>query len=131
MENIREMLENGMSREQIIALVNGEATIYEAEKAADNKILNDAREILAATIVDYADALGLIDDDISDDEVEELINAIEDILIDLEKEVAAVSKSAKEMDSFMNTAREKMAAASNNKKITDDEMIRAFIKSLK
>ena len=131
MENIREMLENGMSREQIIGLVNVEATIYEAEKAADNKILNDAREILAATIVDYADALGLIDDDISDDEVEELINAIEDILIDLEKEMVAVSKSAKEMDSFMNTAREKMAAASNNKKITDDEMIRAFIKSLK
>ena len=131
MENIREMLENGMSREQIIALVNVEATIYETEEEAGNKILNDAREILAATIVDYADALGIIDDDISDDEVEELINSIEDILIDLEKEVATVSKSAKEMDSFMNTAREKMAAASNNKKITDDEMIRAFIKSLK
>ena len=131
MENIREMLENGMSREQIIALVNVEATIYETEEEAGNKILNDAREILAATIVDYADALGIIDDDISDDEVEELINSIEDILIDLEKEVATVSKSAKEMDSFMNTAREKMAAASNNKKITDDEMIRAFIRSLK
>ena len=131
MENIREMFENGMSREQIIALVNVEATIYETEEEAGNKILNDAREILAATIVDYADALGIIDDDISDDEVEELINSIEDILIDLEKEVATVSKSAKEMDSFMNTAREKMAAASNNKKITDDEMIRAFIKSLK
>ena len=131
MENIREMLENGMSREQIIALVNVEATIYDTEEEAGNKILNDAREILAATIVDYADALGIIDDDISDDEVEELINSIEDILIDLEKEVATVSKSAKEMDSFMNTAKEKMAAASNNKKITDDEMIRAFIKSLK
>ena len=131
MENIREMFENGMSREQIIALVNGEATIYEAEKAAGNKILNDAREILAATIVDYADALGIIDDDISDDEVEELINAIKDILIDLEKEVATVSKSVNEMDSFMNTAKEKMAAASNNKKITDDEMIRAFVRSLK
>ena len=131
MENIREMLENGMSREQIIALVNVEATIYETEEEAGNKILNDAREILAATIVDYADALGIIDDDISDDEVEELINSIEDILIDLEKEVATVSKSVNEMDSFMNTAREKMAAASNNKKITDDEMIRAFVRSLK
>lgn len=133
MKTIREMLESGMTREQIIALVNDEATNYEKEKAAaDNKALNEARGFLADAIIDYVNALGIIDYDVSDEEIDEIVKDIENILSDFEEETVAAFKRIKKMDKFMekikNETGEKEPAA--NKKMTDDDILKAFIRSL-
>ena len=130
MKNIREMLESGMTKEQIIALVNGEAANYEKEKAAaDNEALIHARGCLIDAIVNYANTLGIIDSDTSDEDIDELTEILESALIEHEKEAVSFIKRAKKMEKISNLTREKESAATRN--ITDDEILKIFIRSLR
>ena len=67
--NIRQMMADGMTAEQIQALVNGEIQAYQDEqKAQVDGELSEVRLTLIAALIDYLDLLGIIEDETDEED---------------------------------------------------------------
>lgn len=130
--NIRQMMADGMTTEQIQALVNGEIQAYQDEqKAQANEELSEARLTLIAAFIDYLDLLGIIEDE-TDDDIDIIENELETAMIEAENELAKNKAFIERLEATMkNTKPVKEEKRECNKRETDDEaIIKAFLKSI-
>lgn len=124
--NIRQMMEDGMTAEQIQALVNGEIQAYQDEqKAQENEALGEVRSILINAIIDYLNMLGIIDD-VTDDDIEK---ELETVMIAAENELARNKAFIERLEATMKNTKEKKCEY-NKREINDEAIIEAFLKSI-
>ena len=127
--NIRQMMEDGMTTEQIQALVNGEIQAYQDEqKAQANEELSEARLTLIAAIIDYLDILGIIKD-ATDDDINMIENELETAMIEAENELAKNKAFIERLEATMKNTKEKKCEY-NKREINDEAIIKAFLKSI-
>ena len=130
--NIRQMMEDGMTAEQIQALVNGEIQAYQDEqKAQENETLGEVRLSLIAAFIDYLDLLDIIEDE-TDEDIDEITRELEAFMIEAENELARNKAFIKRLEATMkNTKPVKEEKREYNKRETDGEaVIKAFLKSI-
>ena len=130
--NIRQMMADGMTVEQIQALVNGEIQAYQDEqKAQANKALGEARGILIDAVIDYLNVLGIIDD-VTDEDINEIVKELKAAMIEAENELARNKAFIKRFEVTMkNTKPVKEEKRGYSKRETDEEaIIKAFLKSI-
>ena len=85
--NIRQMMADGMTVEQIQALVNGEIQAYQDEqKAEEDEELSEVRLTLIAAFIDYLDLLGIIEDE-TDEDIDKFTKELEAVMIEAENEL--------------------------------------------
>ena len=130
--NIRQMMEDGMTVEQIHALVNGEIKAYQDEqKAQENEALGEARSILIDAIINYSDALGIIKD-ATDEDINEIVEVLKEAMIETENELTKNKAFIKRFEATVKNIKPvKEEKREFNKRETDEEaIIKAFLKSI-
>ena len=130
--NIRQMMADGMTAEQIQALVNGEIQAYQDEQRAQaNEVLGEARSILIDAIIDYLDILGIIEG-ATDEDIDEIVKGLEAAMIEAENELAKNKAFIKHLEATVkNTKPVKEEKRECDKRETDDEaIIKTFLKSI-
>lgn len=130
--NIRQMMADGMTAEQIQALVNGEIQAYQDEQRAQaNEVLGEARSILIDAIIDYLDILGIIEG-ATDEDIDEIVKGLEAAMIEAENELAKNKAFIERLEATMkNTKPVKEEKRECDKRETDDEaIIKTFLKSI-
>ena len=130
--NIRQMMEDGMTVEQIQALVNGEIQAYQDEqKAQENEELNEVRLTLIAAFIDYLDLLGIIEDE-TDEDIDKLTRELEAAMIETENELTKNKAFIKRFEATIKNIKPiKEEKREWNKRETDEEaIIKAFLKSI-
>ena len=128
--NIRQMMEDGMTVEQIQALVNGEIQAYQDEqKAQANEELSEVRLTLIAAFIDYLDLLGIIEDE-TDEDIDKFTKELEAAMIETENELTKNKAFIKCLEATMkNTKSVEEEKREWNKRETDEEaIIKAFLK---
>ena len=127
--NIRQMIEDGMTVEQIHALVNGEIKAYQDEqKAQENEELSEVRLTLIAAFIDYLDLLGIIEDE-TDEDIDEITKELEAFMIEAENELARNKAFIKRLETTIKIPKEKKCEY-NKREINDEAIIKAFLKSI-
>lgn len=127
--NIRQMMEDGMTAEQIQALVNGEIQAYQDEqKAQENEELSEVRLTLIAAFIDYLDLLGIIEDE-TDEDIDEITRELEAFMVEAENELARNKAFIKRFETIMKDTKEKKCEY-NKREINDEAIIKAFLKSI-
>ena len=130
--NIRQMMEDGMTVEQIQALVNGEIQAYQDEqKAQENEELSEVRLTLIAAFIDYLDLLGIIEDE-TDEDIDKLTRELEAAMIETENELTKNKAFIKRFEATIKNIKPiKEEKREWNKRETDEEaIIKAFLKSI-
>ena len=130
--NIRQMMADGMTVEQIQALVNGEIQAYQDEqKAQENEELSKARGILIAAFIDYLDLLGIIEDE-TDEDIDKFTRELEAAMIEIENELTKNKAFIKRFEATVKNIKPvKEEKREFNKRETDEEaIIKAFLKSI-
>ena len=130
--NIRQMMADGMTAEQIQALVNGEIQAYQDEqKAQVDAELSEVRLTLIAALIDYLDLLGIIEDE-TDEDIAKFTRELEAAMIETENELARNKTFIKHFKATMKNVKPvKGEKCECNKRETDEEaIIKAFLKSI-
>lgn len=130
--NIRQMMADGMTAEQIQALVNGEIQAYQDEqKAQIDADLSEVRLTLIAALIDYLDLLGIIEDE-TDEDIAKFTRELEAAMIETENELARNKTLIKHFKATIKNAKPvKEEKHECNKRETDEEaIIKAFLKSI-
>lgn len=130
--NIRQMMADGMTVEQIQALVNGEIQAYQDEqKAQANEELSEVRLTLIAAFIDYLDLLGIIEDE-TDEDIDKFTKELEAAMIEIENELTKNKAFIKRFEATIkNTKPVKEEKRECNKRETDEEaIIKAFLRSI-
>ena len=127
--NIRQMMAEGMTVEQIQALVNGEIQAYQDEqKAQENEELSEVRLTLIAAFIDYLDLLGIIEDE-TDEDIDKFTGELEAFMIEAENELARNKTFIKRFEATIKPMKEEKREC--NKRETDEEaIIKAFLRSI-
>ena len=130
--NIRQMMADGMTVEQIQALVNGEIKAYQDEqKAQENEELSEVRLTLIAAFIDYLDLLGIIEDE-TDEDIDKFTSELEAAMIETENELTKNKAFIKRFEATIKNIKPvKEEKREFNKRETDEEaIIKAFLKSI-
>lgn len=130
--NIRQMMADGMTVEQIQALVNGEIQAYQDEqKAQENEALSEVRNILINAIIGYLDALGIIKDT-TDEDINEIVEWLKEAMIETENELTKNKTFIKHFEATIKNIKPvKEEKRECNKRETDEEaIIKAFLRSI-
>lgn len=130
--NIRQMMADGMTVEQIQALVNGEIKAYQDEqKAQENEELSEVRLTLIAAFIDYLDLLGIIEDE-TDEDIDKLTKELEAAMIETENELTKNKAFIKRFEATVKNIKPvKEEKREYNKRETDEEaIIKAFLRSI-
>ena len=130
--NIRQMMADGMTVEQIQALVNGEIQAYQDEqKAQENEELSEVRLTLIAAFIDYLDLLGIIEDE-TDEDIDKFTKELEAAMIETENELIKNKAFIKRFEATMKNIKPmKVEKREFNKRETDEEaIIKAFLRSI-
>ena len=130
--NIRQMMADGMTVEQIQALVNGEIQAYQDEqKAQANEELSEVRLTLIAAFIDYLDLLGIIEDE-TDEDIDKLTKELEAAMIETENELTKNKAFIKRFEATIKNIKPvKEEKRECNKRETDEEaIIKAFLRSI-
>ena len=130
--NIRQMMADGMTVEQIQALVNGEIKAYQDEqKAQENEELSEVRLTLIAAFIDYLDLLGIIEDE-TDEDIDKLTSELEAAMIETENELTKNKAFIKRFEATIKNIKPvKEEKREFNKRETDEEaIIKAFLRSI-
>ena len=130
--NIRQMMADGMTVEQIQALVNGEIKAYQDEqKAQENEELSEVRLTLIAAFIDYLDLLGIIEDE-TDEDIDKFTKELEAAMIETENELTKNKAFIKRFEATIKNIKPvKEEKREFNKRETDEEaIIKAFLKSI-
>ena len=130
--NIRQMMADGMTVEQIQALVNGEIKAYQDEqKAQENEELSEVRLTLIAAFIDYLDLLGIIEDE-TDEDIDKFTRELEAAMIEIENELTKNKAFIKRFEATIKNIKPvKEEKREFNKRETDEEaIIKAFLKSI-
>lgn len=127
--NIRQMMAEGMTVEQIQALVNGEIKAYQDEqKAQENEELSEVRLTLIAAFIDYLDLLGIIEDE-TDEDIDKFTKELEAVMIEAENELTKNKAFIKRFEATIKPVKEEKREC--NKRETDEEaIIKAFLRSI-
>ena len=130
--NIRQMMADGMTVEQIQALVNGEIQAYQDEqKAQENEELSEVRLTLIAAFIDYLDLLGIIEDE-TDEDIDKFTKELEAAMIETENELTKNKAFIKRFEATIKNIKPvKEEKRESNKRETDEEaIIKAFLRSI-
>ena len=130
--NIRQMMADGMTVEQIQALVNGEIKAYQDEqKAQENEELSEVRLTLIAAFIDYLDLLGIIEDE-TDEDIDKFTKELEAAMIETENELTKNKAFIKRFEATIKNIKPvKEEKREFNKRETDEEaIIKAFLRSI-
>ena len=130
--NIRQMMADGMTVEQIQALVNGEIQAYQDEqKAQENEELSEVRLTLIAAFIDYLDLLGIIEDE-TDEDIDKFTKELEAAMIEIENELTKNKAFIKRFEATIKNIKPvKEEKREFNKRETDEEaIIKAFLRSI-
>ena len=130
--NIRQMMADGMTVEQIQALVNGEIKAYQDEqKAQENEELSEVRLTLIAAFIDYLDLLGIIEDE-TDEDIDKFTKELEAAMIETENELTKNKAFIKRFEATIKNIKPvKGEKREFNKRETDEEaIIKAFLRSI-
>ena len=130
--NIRQMMADGMTVEQIQALVNGEIQAYQDEqKAQENEELSEVRLTLIAAFIDYLDLLGIIEDE-TDEDIDKFTRELEAAMIEIENELTKNKAFIKRFEATVKNIKPvKEEKRESNKRETDEEaIIKAFLRSI-
>ena len=130
--NIRQMMADGMTVEQIQALVNGEIKAYQDEqKAQENEELSEVRLTLIAAFIDYLDLLGIIEDE-TDEDIDKFTKELEAAMIEIENELTKNKAFIKRFEATVKNIKPvKEEKREYNKRETDEEaIIKAFLRSI-
>ena len=130
--NIRQMMADGMTVEQIQALVNGEIQAYQDEqKAQANEELSEVRLTLIAAFIDYLDLLGIIEDE-TDEDIDKFTKELEAAMIETENELTKNKAFIKRFEATVKNIKPvKEEKSECNKRETDEEaIIKAFLRSI-
>ena len=130
--NIRQMMADGMTVEQIQALVNGEIQAYQDEqKAQANEELSEVRLTLIAAFIDYLDLLGIIEDE-TDEDIDKFTKELEAAMIEIENELTKNKAFIKRFEATVKNIKPvKEEKSECNKRETDEEaIIKAFLRSI-
>ena len=130
--NIRQMMADGMTVEQIQALVNGEIKAYQDEqKAQENEELSEVRLTLIAAFIDYLDLLGIIEDE-TDEDIDKFTRELEAAMIEIENELTKNKAFIKRFEATIKNIKPvKEEKREFNKRETDEEaIIKAFLRSI-
>lgn len=130
--NIRQMMADGMTVEQIQALVNGEIQAYQDEQEAEaNEELSEVRLTLIAAFIDYLDLLGIIEDE-TDEDIDKFTRELEAAMIEIENELTKNKAFIKRFEATVKNIKPvKEEKREFNKRETDEEaIIKAFLKSI-
>ena len=130
--NIRQMMADGMTVEQIQALVNGEIQAYQDEqKAQANEELSEVRLTLIAAFIDYLDVLGIIENE-TDEDIDKFTKELEAAMIEIENELTKNKAFIKRFEATVKNIKPvKEEKREFNKRETDEEaIIKAFLKSI-
>ena len=130
--NIRQMMADGMTVEQIQALVNGEIQAYQDEqKAQENEELSEVRLTLIAAFIDYLDLLGIIEDE-TDEDIDKFTKELEAAMIETENELIKNKAFIKRFEATIKNIKPvKEEKREFNKRETDEEaIIKAFLRSI-
>lgn len=103
-ESIYEMIDAGMSLDEIKREVEDIVNEYKEEEAA--AALEEKRDALIDAFIDYMDALGVLDDD-DDEDLDDLYNLVGSQFIEMEENIQALNdvvmnKSKKEEKALCN-----------------------------
>ena len=130
--NIRQMMADGMTVEQIQALVNGEIQAYQDEqKVQANEELSEVRATLIAAFIDYLDLLGIIEDE-TDEDIDKFTKELEAAMIEIENELTKNKAFIKRFEATVKNIKPvKEEKREFNKRETDEEaIIKAFLRSI-
>ena len=120
--NVKEMIEAGINPEDLMKQLQNEIKMAQDEIAAEKKVtkkpsndeIAEARSAIIESCIDYLTLIGVLEEEVSDEDIEEL----EEVLVEVEKEMEKVKP--------LFAALKDLEKSVDN----DDVIIKAFLKSL-
>ena len=120
--NVKEMIEAGINPEDLMKQLQNEIKMAQDEIAAEKKVtkkpsndeIAEARSAVIESCIDYLTLIGVLEEEVSDEDIEEL----EEVLVEVEKEMEKVKP--------LFAALKDLEKSVDN----DDVIIKAFLKSL-
>ena len=135
--NVKEMLLDGATKEELIKALEDEIESAQKEidaaKASAEQDEADMEEIrmdLICCVIEYLDALGLVDEDkFEDEDIERLNHEIKEIEKEMMPQILFLEAMKRAFTSEKNVSKEK-DSESQYKHKNADEIIKKFLKSL-